>query len=207
MHSPGGRELAPDYFHLPGPPVAKVPIAKRPGALQQRFNFCVTPRLESPQGDVPSKSFRLSCRGEWPHRFVQLPVQLHQWPVVSSGARPDHPRLLGIGEKSDAMRRKSQGRATGTHARHGLFQCLNLPRQHIAKKFQRHVKLFRSRPADGSRRSRAPQLALSPADFLPHLRWDRQRNEQAQKRGWIVVRHQVHSCRSSQWIQSLKLPT
>ena len=182
VHGPGGGEFAADNPHLTGPPVAKLSRAKNRGAFQQSPHRRVTPRLEPSQRDVAGKPFRLPCRREWPHRLVHPPVKFRQLPAVVIRPGPDHARPLLIREKSDAVRRQTQGRTAGANRSHEFFQRLHLRRRHVTEKFQRDVKLLRPRPANGTRRGVAPQLTLGASDFLPHVRRDGEGDEQAQER-------------------------
>jgi hypothetical protein len=159
-----------------------MPITKDSGALQQFGNRGALSRFESTQRDVAGEFSRLFCRRKREHGFLHLPVKFGQLTVAIPGTDPNYARLSFAWKKSDAASGKVHGRKTGTDGSRGLFQCINLRHRHVAKEFQRDMKLLRSRPADRARRRVALQLALRAADFLSHFRRDRDGDEQAQKR-------------------------
>ncbi|MGC9942265.1 MAG: hypothetical protein ABSE48_10545 [Verrucomicrobiota bacterium] len=66
---------------------------------------------------------------------------------------------------------------------HGIFKLIEAIRCHIAKKFQRDVKLLWSRPANQASGSVLPQLVLSTFYAVAHVWRNSDRQEKTQQLG------------------------
>ena len=147
------------------------------------------PRLESAQRDVAGELLSPLFGCEPAQGFGDLPVQFRQLAVAVSSTSPNHPRVVGAGEKSKAMRDKPQVGKGGANRGQGRLQRGHLLRRHIAKKLQRDVKLVGSCPTNCPGRRIALQAALGAANLLSHFRRHSDGDEQAQKWCWIVGGH------------------